>query len=257
MNKITIRPSSLSTYINCPKKWYDTYILGTPGTYNSRAALGTAIHAGIEHMWNESIKAKEKIIKPKDMYELGIDSLRDSATRNMQYKEGETLNSLEQELQKGLIAYIEDIVPFADIPQAVELRLSFKVNNPYVEEVAGTLDYLGKNSLADVKTSARKINVYNYILQQSIYKWLAEENGYTINNCSIQGVILGKTKVYGEMYQLPDNIPQAKKIINNLLGRLQELDKGRVDPDILFPGNPSYFLCSKAYCSSYDNCPYT
>ena len=68
MSKIILRPSSLDGGIQCPQQWYRVFILGGTSIPNSRAAIGTAIHKGVEEMWNDSIKAKTKVISPRAIF---------------------------------------------------------------------------------------------------------------------------------------------------------------------------------------------
>ena len=73
---------------------------------------------------------------------------------------------------------------------------------------------------------------------------------------TIQSVVLAKTKVYSEELALTSNIAQVKFITNNLLQKLKILYEDKIDPDILFPGNPKHYLCSPDYCSLYKTCKF-
>lgn len=259
MEKITIRPSGLATFVSCPRRWYDRHILNLPSPNGVRAIMGTSIHAGAEAMWKEAIKSQDKSNPNIGMMtDVAVEAYDNKVKNN---SEGEIFyGDLDDELARngvveGVKAFVKDVVPFTPIPLAVEIRVTREIDHCIVKNISGTIDYLAKDTIADIKTSSRKIVPSRAILQQSIYKFLALGEGYDIKRCLIQSVILGKRKVTGAIDELEVNVDQAKYIVNNLLDRLDALNQG-VDPNLLFPGNHSDFLCSDKYCGSYQACPY-
>ncbi len=259
MKKITIRPSSLASFIGCPRQWYNVFILGKYSIPNVRAAIGTGIHAGAEIMWNEAIKTKTKtnlnVSMMTDAAVEAYDSVVKQADGEMTYDDDIDDNLARSVIVKGTKAFVEDIVPATQIPIAVETRVTVNLDHSIVKDISGTIDYITKDTIGDLKTSKRKIIPQNHVLQQSLYKFLAQKNGYDIKHNLIQGVILAKTKTVGGINKLDTNVDQVKYIVNNLLDRLNALHAG-IDPDILFPGNPKHYLCSDKYCALRATCPF-
>tara|TARA_B110000211_G_C14075485_1_gene551834 strand:+ start:408 stop:1205 length:798 start_codon:yes stop_codon:yes gene_type:complete len=257
-SKITIRPSSLSEIGQCSYRWYKTHIEGEQMPPSSRANIGTAIHRGAEVFWTDAIKSGKKDNNLRAIQDAAIQQYQESEKEgNVFYKDRENKNTAEKEVVNGTKAFLTDIVPKTDIPLAVEKRLSYEVDHPLVARVSGTVDYITSDTIADLKTSGRKISPQDHVLQQSIYNFLAVKNGIKVDKLQIQSIILSKTTPpRGEIMSLTPNIPQALYITNHLLDSLKVAHEGKVDPKLLFRGNPKYFLCSDAYCSQHSTCPF-
>ena len=257
MEKIRIRPSSLAGFVSCPKQWYNVFILGETTIPNVRAIIGTGIHAGAEAVWREAIKTQEKKPNLTMMKDAAVEAYDKEIKESEQVKYDSDINDniARATIIKGTKAYAEDIMPFTIIPKKVETRVTVKIDHPIVKDISGTIDYLTEDTIADIKTSKRKVVPQGHTLQQSVYTYLANENGYNITSNQIQGIILAKTKIVGGIDALETNIPQAKYIINNLLDRLEALHNG-TDPELLFPGNPKHYLCSDMYCSLRPTCKF-
>ena len=260
MDKITIRPSSLVTYLSCQYQWYNIFILKKRAIPNARAAIGTGIHAGAEVMWNEAIKTGDKSSPNIDMMTQAAIDAYDNQIKEadglMQFDDGLDDNSARSTVKEGTEAFVNDIVPFTKIPLEVEKKVVFKLDHCIVADVSGTIDYITDDTIADIKTSKRKVVPNRYVLQQSMYKYLANANGYNIKHNVIQGVVLSKNKTAGGIDKLDANIEQVKTITNVLLGKLDTLYKDIVDPRELFSGNPTHYLCSDKYCSLRKTCPF-
>lgn len=259
--KLIIRPSSLDSFLGCPWQWYNVFVLGEKSIPNARAAIGTSIHKGVETLWEDAIATGKKDLNKTKLFDAAIQDYQDNEKEadqesGLQYKDGEDTSTAQMEVIKGVEAFVDDIAPFTDIPKAVEKRFTVNIQHDLVEAVSGTIDYLGHDTIADVKTSARKITPASHKLQQSTYKYLAEANGETVKRNLIQGVILGKKKVSGSIDLLEPNVAQAKAIINNMLDTLDVYKTGTVDPKVLFRGNPKHYLCSDLYCKFRPKCPF-
>ena len=257
MDKITIRPSSIDTFFNCPYQWYNTFLLGKSTIPGARAAIGTAIHAAAEALWIEAMLTKKKEVNSTMLTDAAIANYQEAHQQGLQYDEGEDQNTAETAVVEGVYTFIEDIVPFTPIPLAVEKRVSIKMDHPVVEEIAGTIDYLNNNTVADLKTSKRKPIPESYVTQQSVYKFLAEKNGYQVSNSVIQGIVL-KAKPEGHILKLQPKVERARFMLNSMLDTLRLYYEDKVPPEVLFRGNPKYYLCSPKYCSLYGkSCGYS
>lgn len=254
-NKVTIRPSSVDSFANCPRQWAMTHIGGVKSMPGARAAIGTAIHAAIEREWRESIVTGKKDFNISTMQDVAAAELVHMDQEGLNYDDNEDLNTATAAASGGVKAFAEDIAPFTPIPIAVETRFTIDLDNPVVENVSGTVDYISKDTIADIKTSKRKPVPASYSTQQSIYKMLAEANGQTVKHNLIQGVVL-KAKPDGHIMELVPDIESAKFAVNTILDVASVFHQQVVHPDILFRGNPKYYLCSDKYCALYNTCPY-
>ena len=257
MDKITLRPSSLDEFVQCPQTWYRTFILGEQSYVNSRASIGTAIHAGVENMWTDCIQVKTKIHSPSAMADAAMEAWKEEEQKGMRYDAGETQGTCAKEIIVGMDIYVEDIVPWVDIPTHVEKRFTVKLDHDIVEAISGLMDYVDedKGIISDVKTGKRKHVVSNSETQQSIYKMLAEKNGMKVNWSIIQNVVL-KKEPEGHIMDCQINVPKAKGIVNTLLDTLDVYNKGIIDPNMLFRGNSKFWLCSPKYCAYYSSCKF-
>lgn len=253
---IVLRPSSIDNAQQCAYQWAKVFLEGIITIPNSRAAIGTGIHSAVEHMWSESIAKGEKEIHMDSMTDAAIESFNEEAKKGMRYDEGENVDSCHKEIINGTTAFVDDLVPFLDIPDAVEQRYTINLDHPVVSAISGTVDYIGGGNLDDVKTSKRKPSVANYTTQQSIYKMLAQAEGKTVDRSRIQGVVLTKAP-YGIMLELEPNIDQAKYLVNNLLDKIEVLAADVAPAETIFSCNTKYYLCSPKYCSLHGSCPAT
>jgi hypothetical protein len=262
-NKIVIRPSAVDGFAQCSYQWYHAHVLGQSTIPSARAAIGTAIHAAAENEWTKAIASGKKDFNLSAMHDAAIAEFHELDADGLQYDEGEDSNTAEATILQGVDAYAEDISPFVDIPIAVEVRYTIDIDNPVVKAVSGTIDYLGNGIIADTKTSKRKPVVESYVTQQSIYKLLAEQGvtnegkpGAPIYRNQIHGVVLAKTGASGTVLDLTPNVPRAKVLVNSMLETLDIMAKDIVPPEVLFRGNPKYYLCDKKYCALYNTCPF-
>ena len=87
---VRIRPSAVESFYSCAYAWGKNFLEGSSSRPNSRAAIGTAIHAGVEQMWNESIAAKKKVHNVSAMTDAAMTAWKEEAEDGMAYGNGET-----------------------------------------------------------------------------------------------------------------------------------------------------------------------
>jgi len=256
--EIIIRPSSIDTFQTCPYQWAKVFLEGRNSIPSSRAAIGTGIHKAIEVMWSEAIERGVKDPNTDMMFDAGIEAFKEESKKEgMSYNDGETIDSCNSEIVAGTQAFVDDLIPFLDIPTAVEERLTIAISDhPVVKAVSGTVDYIAPGRIDDVKTSKRKPVPANYVTQQSIYKLLAEANGHVVDHSMIQGVVLKKVTEC-HILELQPNIPQAKHLVNSLLDTIRIACADIIPIYNLFRCNTKHYLCTPKYCSLHGECPAT
>ena len=254
---ITIRPSSVDNFYQCAYQWGKVFLEGVNTIPGARAAIGTSVHSAAESLWTDAIATGSKDANLTKMTEAAMESWKEEAQKGIRFDEGEDENTAAAEILKGTEAFIEDIVTFTPIPVAVEQRFSVDIDHPLVERLSGTVDYISKDTIADVKTSKRKPSVANYTTQQSIYKYLAQANGVDVQHSLIQGVVFRKGKpADGMILSQPVDVPQAKALVNSMLDTLDVVYKDLVPIETILRGNPKYYLCSEKYCALHNDCPF-
>jgi len=253
-DSIRIRPSSVESFYGCAYQWGKAFLEGVTSIPNSRAAIGTAIHAGVEAMWNESISSGKKEPNLSMMTDAAMASWKEETHDGIQFGAGEDEGSCAVEILKGTETFVEDIVPFTKIPTAVETFYKIDLEHPIVSEIGGTVDYISNDTIADVKTSKRKSGAEGYTIQQSLYKHLANSNGENIKHNLIQQVVLKKAPE-GAILQLDADIPQAKYLVNTLLDTLELVHKDVAPIETLLRPNPKHVFCSERFCAHYKTCP--
>lgn len=255
--KIIIRPSAVDTFLNCPYQWAKVFLEGISTIPAARAAVGTAIHKAAEVLWTESMKENKKVANLSAATDAAMEAFKEEEQKGIQYDDSiSKRDDAEYLIIKGAKIFIDDLMPFLDIPEAVEQRFSIEVNHPVVKEIGGTLDYLANKTIGDLKTTQRKATTANYKTQQSVYKYLAIINNKQVEYNYIQNVILSERSAGGQILDIEIDIKQAKFILETMLKTLKVFYEDKIPPELLFRGNPKYYLCSPKYCSLYDSCPF-
>jgi hypothetical protein len=255
-SKIIIRPSAIDTFLNCSYQWAKVFLEGVITIPSARAAVGTAIHKAAEVLWTESMKEKRKVTTESVALDAAMEAFKEEKQKGLQFDEAITEDNVEYFIVKGAKIFIEDLMPFLDIPEAVEKRYAIQITHPVVAEIGGTIDYITDKEIGDIKTTQRKATTAHYKTQQSVYKYLAEVNGKKISYSYIQNIVLSKTTAGGQIMDIEADITQAKYLLESMLKTLSIFFKDTVPAEVLFRGNPKWYLCSPNYCSLYDTCPF-
>ncbi len=253
---IRLRPSAIDGFFGCAWQWGKTFLEGVTSIPSSRAAIGTSIHAAAEACWQESIKKGTKITNLSSMLDAGMEAWKEEEAKGMKYGDGEDAGTCAAEIMSGTDAFIEDIVPFSQIPIATEEFYKVDIDHRLIKELGGTVDYITTNTIGDLKTGKRKPSVANYSTQQSIYKYLAKENGVDVQHNLIQSVVLKKVPE-GMILPMPTNVPQAKDLVNIILDTMDLVLLDVAPIETILRPNPKYMFCSNRFCEFYGKCPGT
>lgn len=255
---IRIRPSAVTGFYNCSYQWGKTFLEGIRSIPGARAAIGTSVHKGAEVFWTDAMSSGKKDANMSALTDAAMEAFKEETHDGVQYDEGENANTAQAEIIKGVGAFVTDIAEFTPIPDFVEHFLKVDIDHPLVKEVGGTIDYGNKQqkTIADLKTSKRKPTVANYEVQQSIYKFLAQQNNFDVEHNLIQSVVLGKTETSGMVLPLQTNVDKAKYLVNNMLDVLEIVAADKIPAHHILRGNPGYYLCSPKYCAHYKTCPF-
>lgn len=253
---IRIRPSAVVGFYSCSYQWGKTFLEGVKSIPGARASIGTSIHAGVEALWTDAMVTGKKDTNQSKLIDAAMEAWKEDTHDGVNFDDGEDEKTATVEIIRGVEAFVEDIAPFTKIPMAVEEFYKVDIEHPLVSEMGGTVDYITKDTIGDVKTSKRKIAASGHVVQQSIYKYLAQANGVDVKHNVIQGVVLGKKGAEGSILTLDSDVPMAKGLVNGMLDALDLVAKDVAPIHHILRGNPKHYLCSDKYCALHKTCPF-
>lgn len=273
MDKKTLRPSSIGSFINCQWQWYNVFILGKNTIPGARAHLGTGIHKAAEVLWLDAMEHGKKDLNVSKATDAAFEEYKEICKQQPPEFGDDNPSTIEKLVIEGAKSFINDIAPSVEIPEAVEKRYTVEIDNKIFDKISGSLDYVGKNSIHDIKTTKKKPVMSNYTFQQGTYALLREANGEQVDEIKIQAVVLKdptkktEASAHGLVMDLIEDSTnpflslepiknQSRYIINNILAKSNVYAQDIVSPDVIFTGNPKSFLCSNKFCSLYNECPW-
>ena len=275
-----IRPSALKMAMTCPHRWYLDFTATEAETKApSAAAVGTAVHAASECYWTKlcGVGGPDTPVR-LDINEAVIAMLVKHAQdtfdpNDVVWAPEHNEETARQQIETGVKSYFTHIVPTMGIPLAVEktFGVEFRVKGvDTVYTLQGTVDLLYPECIMDIKTRMgnKKSRVDSYALQQSVYVWLAQKNGYTgCTGVRIHQLLLGDGRAIDDSMFI--NIRRIEPMMFNLIKRLEAV-QGRfvnahgeayesvpLSPEIAFPGNTDHFLCNKNWCDHHKGCQFS
>lgn len=250
--KLRLRPSSLQQFLGCPAQWFQASVFNNFQRPAAAAVAGTSLHKGAEVGYTDKINTGN--LPPISfLTDVVVETWKEiNEDNDLEYGKGEDYYSYESDLVKGMKDYYNELMPLTD-PVAVEKRYTVKLDHPVFEDVSGSLDIVLDRGVVDLKHTKRKTNADKYVLQQSTYTWLRQQNGEVSNFNEIHNVIRGKGT---ERLALAPKVDYARQVINLILDTMEEFYETG-DQNLFRGTNPySYFLCSKQWCGYWNECPF-
>ncbi|NDV61096.1 PD-(D/E)XK nuclease family protein [Puniceicoccales bacterium CK1056] len=164
-----LSPSSLKTYLTCPRQFYFTRIEKLPYPVSPALHLGKAVHAGIEVV-NRKLFRDEPVEKDNILqaYRYHFGELEE-AEGPVKWKEEGQRDKLLNHGEHILETYLESSV-FAEAgkPLAVEVRLSQEIQGTGLE-LLGFLDRVNRDGTpVDYKTAASSPDIENEVWQHQL-----------------------------------------------------------------------------------------
>ena len=255
---IVIRPSMLSTLVNCPYKWYQTSILNQWGKSSVKASVGSSIHKGVEYFWSEYC-SKDREAPASECIECGVNYFNNKCLDTEYDDTIANVDSAYSFIEKGVECFLSDIYPEVEKPTHIEHTMQVELPNNIKGcrvVLKGTADYISKSGISDIKNTWSRFQPLNYDLQLAAYLLLAQNDGIDIDAAFVQGIVFYTSRVEGKIAQVDVSTAQVKFLIKSVIKRLETLYAGNADVDTLFPGNPKYYLCQDKFCDFRANCPF-
>lgn len=256
MDPIIIRASSLSTYVDCPRRAACSvehaaivdagYVLRTLPRHIG-ASTGTATHAGAEHILKNKLDGRA-LVGVNDASEAAINSLDGELAKETTWDDTTpNRNAAQHQVVRQVAQFWLDAEPLIE-PTAVEERLSAELEPGVV--ATGRVDCREIGRLDDLKTGRKRANAAQY----GLYALIAEAHGHIIADLReifIKRVRLTATQPAAEMIEYDTD--SAKRAAMAIAGRMiSDINEFRDTEDPWsFLANPRSMLCSDRFCPAH------
>lgn len=253
---ITIRPSSLTSYSDCPRRTIARTmpLLVEDAGFKLRevashigANVGTGTHAAVAHFL--IVKMKTGTLGTAEAAEdAGIASLREEAKKGVMFDETTPdLNTGEKQIRRQADAYRRLIAPHVE-PVMVEERLEAQFGDLFL--ISGQVD-VATDGIRDLKTGKHhsihmpQLGAYSLLLKAH-----GQESKFIIEDYVPRGPL---NKEQGDpistKYDAALTERVAKSTILRMARDVKEFQESG-DP-LVFAANPSSMLCSAKFCSAH------
>jgi hypothetical protein len=256
-NRIYVRQSWLKDMLLCPERARLGSMKPEFKTQNDSAAIGTAVHAGIEAVLSQNVSTADapdvSLIKFKELEAVGVNH----TNVNPDSWHGHVL-ALTQ-------AWVKDVYP--QVPLGGSSEVPFAV--PTGQSVAGyelwfegTMDYLHENGIWDWKTAARKYSILEkqtQDIQASIYNYAGFKLGITSENSVFNfGVMVRVSNAYGQIVSINRTKSHSDFVIQQAMTAcamvLAMTDNTGIPTGNRWLINDQHYLCSQRWCSWWSIC---
>lgn len=265
MENLLIRPSGVNSFFDCSYRWFRDTIHNPIRRVGLAAHFGTSLHKAGETYYSECIKTNKWEGYNSSYSDIVVETLREKCKDDTpdDFVSMAQLNPLEKQLIGASKNYILNAksLNFEKIPIAVEKTYKVEAKSlPIV--VQGTLDIVGSDYIADIKTMNKLNSPTKYIIQQGIYAYLREKNNEKVNNLLIHRV-LSKGKDYVDCQSIVDHtLFSMENIIEKSKFYLETIAKTyltfiKTGDESVFRGNPTSMLCSPKYCPYFEECKFS
>ena len=256
--RVYVRQSWLGDSMLCQERGRRMMVSPEFRTTNDSAAMGTAVHAGIEAVMRE-------VIDPKDAHHVSVkklDQLRDEGIK-VTNTDPSTWEDLVRSMTNAWVSGIYPEVPLGGVSERKFEYNSGAVVGGYELWFEGTMDYSHESGLWDWKTAARKYSLLEkqtQSIQASVYA------GHALSECRVDedgtvsftfGVMIRTMKGDSQLVRIKRNsahvmwvTEQAKTLVGSALAlRSQDGSWNRS-----WLKNDQHFLCSDRWCPWWSVC---
>ncbi len=182
MSKITLRPSSIRSFHETPKKWYKNHVLGEDKFEGNTATyLGTVVHKFAETYYTLEDFNPHEILNeaPEDV---------DKATILNEYP------AMCKELEKKYLSK-------QNKPQLIEHYMNATLLDDFI--IQGTCDAYNDGILVDYKTASKaKKDISEYTDQLNIYAYLLSLTGREVHTLRVINIIRATKTLKPRIHQL-------------------------------------------------------
>ena len=255
--RVYVRQSWLKDMLLCPDRARFSVTKPEFRTQNDSAAIGTAVHAGIEAVLSNSCSVADapevSLLRFKQMEDEGINHTNVSPESWHSHVVGLTQ------------AWVKDIKPH--VPTGGQTEVPFGVPtgqyvNDYELWFEGTMDYLHEDGIWDWKTAARKYSIMekqNQDIQASIYTLAGNKLGVLHGDSVFKfGVMIRVANAYGQIVSVNRTKAHSEFVTKQALsavayGFAMTSNTG-IPTDERWLINDQHYLCSQRWCSWWSVC---
>ncbi len=256
-NRVFVRQSWLKDMLLCPERARLSVVQPEFKTQNDSAAIGTAVHAGIE-----SVLAGHATTSDAPYVSLTKFKELESAGINHTNVNPELWHSHVRGLTE---AWVRDIMPH--VPLGGQTEVPFSVSTGTIVNgmelwFEGTMDYLHEWGIWDWKTAARKYSILekqSQDIQSSIYSFAGHRLGITKEKSIFNfGVMIRVSDSYGQIVSVSRSkahsdfvIKQAMSAVTTACAIMKDND---LPTDERWLINDQHYLCSQRWCPWWSVC---
>lgn len=273
MTERTLRPSSLSGFADCNRRWAARhmraevqaagYDLAPPQPSNCGALVGSGVHAGAAYTL-ATMQASGALGRAEDAEEQAIAGFRDRMeAEGASWDEvTDKPNTAERQIRRMLRSYREEVAPQVR-PLLIEERAEAEIAPGWI--ISGQADALAEDAtepmaqvIRDLKTGRRqRANAPQYALYEMLLR-AHGHNPHKLVEDYIARVPLREAQPQAESHVI-DRVTGAQDawtILRAIMRDAAEWDRRIADPNGEDPRaawlpNPSSSLCSAKWCSAW------
>jgi hypothetical protein len=256
--RVYVRQSWLGDSMLCQERGRRMIVSPEFRTTNDSAAMGTAVHAGIEAVMRG-------VIDPRDAHHVSVkklDQLRDEGIK-VTNTDPSTWEDLVRSMTNAWVSGIYPEVPLGGVSEKKFEYNSGAVVGDYELWFEGTMDYSHESGLWDWKTAARKYSLLEkqtQSIQASVYAGHALSEGMVDEDGTVSftfGVMIRTMKGDSQLVRIKRSsahvmwvTEQAKTLVGSALAlRSQDGSWNRS-----WLKNDQHFLCSNRWCPWWSVC---
>lgn len=245
---LTLRQSSLNTWMLCPERARLDMVHPERDSTTDAAAVGTAVHAGIETV----LRVHDHALARRNV----IASLEENASqiRWVQVKQLKTAFALAERLFE---AWLHHVLPQLAGPLAVEetFNLPWAEINGWQVRLSGTIDYVDENLVVwDWKTSSRPYETWEadrWKIQPTVYGWAMNQlhgiDPVQFTYCVLVKKARPEVQIF-DVERSNGHWAWLHRQVESIVAQIDAL------PDGIWPLNDHHALCSAKWCPHWEYC---
>lgn len=255
---VYVRQSWLKDMLLCPERSRLSVTQPEFKTTNDSAAIGTAVHAGIEAVLNNNCSTK-------DASEISLKRFLEIEEEGIKHTNVEP-NTWHRHVISLTNAWVKDIYPHVPLGGQSEVKFVAPTGssvNGYQLWFEGTMDYVHEKGIWDWKTAARKYSALekqSQDVQSSIYTYAAHVLGFTKENVSTFnfGVMIRVNEAYGQILSVNRSKAHGDFVIKQAMSAVAYgfamSDETGTPTKNRWLINDQHYLCSDRWCPWWSVC---
>ena len=255
---VYVRQSWLKDMLLCPERSRLSVIQPEFKTTNDSAAIGTAVHAGIEAVLNDSCSLA-------DAHEVSLARFSEMEAEGVRHTNVEP-STWHRHVVGLTNAWVKDIYPYVPLGGQSEVKFVAPTGssvNGYQLWFEGTMDYVTEQGIWDWKTSARKyssLEKQTQDVQSSIYTYAGQTLGFIKGDKNLFnfGVMVRTSEPYGQILSVSRTKAHGEFVIKQAMSAVAYgfamTDGTGIPTNNRWLINDQHYLCSERWCPWWSVC---